>query len=133
MKSKFCVGVLLVFLFWLMAISGVPLTKDAIAAEPVTLEVYDPTGSTAVTQLFAPRLGDLNGKTICELTNEMWESTRTFPVITDLLKKQFPTAKIIEHTMLPAFSERSTPADFQKMTAALKAAGCQAAIVGNAG
>jgi len=60
--------------------------------------VYDPTGSAEVTQLFAPRLADLNGKTICEVSNDSWEAQRTFPLIRALLQKQFPTAKIIPYT-----------------------------------
>jgi hypothetical protein len=105
----------------------------AVAAGPVTLKVYDPTGALQVSQLFASRVAALNGKTICEFANGSWESGRTFPVITELLKKQFPTANVIEHTKLPAFSEGNTPDDLVKLAAAAKAAGCQVAILGNAG
>ncbi len=56
--------------------------------------------SFQVTPLHAPRLADLNGKTICELSNDNWEWQRTFPVIRELLQRQFPTAKIIPYTEL---------------------------------
>ena len=78
---------------------GIYITEKApTAAGPVSLEVYSPTGAIKVTQLFSPRLPDLHGKTICELSNEMWETQRMFPVIRELLQRQFPTAKIIPYT-----------------------------------
>ncbi|MFC1861805.1 hypothetical protein ACFLX6_00720, partial [Chloroflexota bacterium] len=42
-----------------------------------SIEVYDPTGTIEITQLYAPRLADLSGKTICELSNSSWEDRRT--------------------------------------------------------
>jgi hypothetical protein len=133
MKKKFYVGALLAFLIGLAAMSVVPSTKEAMAADPVTLEVFDPTGAVQVSQLFSPRLSDLHGKTICELTNDSWEAYRTFPVITDLLKKQFLTANVIDYTKMPHFNERSSVADLAKIADTVKKAGCQAAIIGNAG
>ena len=38
------------------------LTPAAMAQNPVTLEMLDPTGSAEVTFLHAPRLPDLEGK-----------------------------------------------------------------------
>jgi hypothetical protein len=74
------------------------VTTPAEAADPVSLTVYDPTGSIQVTQLNAPRLDTLAGKTICQLGDGMWQDSRTFPLIAELLQKQFPTAKIIPYT-----------------------------------
>ncbi|MBI4333200.1 MAG: hypothetical protein HY673_18195 [Chloroflexi bacterium] len=95
-----------------------------------TLEVYDPTGSIEVTRVHAPRLEDLHGKTICELSDNRYEADRTFPLITSLLREQFPDANIIEHTEFP---ELSSSADVPNLEDAVKAQGCQAAIIGNAG
>ncbi len=60
-----------------------------------SLEVYDPTGTIEMTELYAPRLADLSGKTICELSDLTWEDHRTFPLIRELLQKRFPDVKII--------------------------------------
>jgi hypothetical protein len=120
-------GVFIIFAFMSFAASG------AMAAEPVKLEVYDPTGSIQVTQTFAPRLASLQGKTICEVSNGLWEVDRMFPAITDALKKQFPTVNIIDHTKLPSFTAAWSVADLKNMANTVKAAGCQATIVGNAG
>ncbi len=130
MKGRFFTGAMFVALIGLYAMLTLP-GKGAVAADPVTLEVFDPTGAVEVTQLFAPRLADLHGKIICELSNDSWEAQRTFPVIRELLQRQFPTAKIIPYT------------DFVKGNRELEGAkdigdvvvkkGCQAVVVGNAG
>ena len=93
---------------------------------PVTLEVFDPTGAIEVTQLFSPRLDTLEGKTICEVTDNIWEADRTFPVIRQLLQAQFPTATFIPYTDLPTTGD-------ELIGETLKEKGCQAAILGNAG
>lgn len=100
----------------------------AEAAGPVSLMVYNPTGALAVTQLFSARLSDLNGKTICEM-GESWESQRTFPLISSLLEKQFPTITIVDDTKTPNWT--ATPD--QKLVDQVKALGCQGVIIGNAG
>ena len=120
-KSVFRVG--------LIALMTIPLIRNAAAAEPVTLTVYDPTGAIEVTQLFSPRLADLNGKTICQVSDNLWETDRTFPLIGQLLQRQFPTMKIVSYKDLPEASTDVNP----KLIAAVKAAGCQGVIVGNAG
>ncbi len=107
---------------------GVPME-----AGPVTLEVLDPRGASVVTQVHAPRLDTLEGKTICLLSNNIWQSWRTQPLIGELLQKQYPTAKIIPWTEIPVFSESFSPEQYAEVVAAVKAAGCDGAIVGNAG
>ena len=67
----------------------------------MTLEVYDPTGAIEITELHATRLDDLNGKTIGELSNRLWEDFRIFPKIRELILKRFPDANIIPYTEFP--------------------------------
>jgi hypothetical protein len=119
------------------AATGAP--APAATPAPVTLTLYNPTGAAEVTQLFAPRIDTLAGKTICEVSNDAWESNRTFPLIRELLQKMYPTAKFIPYT---EFSPTITGAtgsptyggiDDDKTAAFVKAKGCQAVIVGNAG
>lgn len=94
----------------------------------VSLEVYDPTGKQEVTELHAPRLPSLNGKTICELSNSSWEARRTFPFIRELLQKQFPDLKIIPFSELPD----TYGIDETLLASKLKELHCDGAIVGNA-
>jgi hypothetical protein len=116
-------GVFLVAVFcWIGCVSA--------AEGPVTLKVYDPTGAIEVTQLHARRLDDLNGRTICELSNGSWEDNRTFPVIRELLQRQFSTAKIVPYTEFPV---GNVQIDVDTTADLVKKKGCQAAIVGNAG
>ena len=104
--------------------------KEAAAAESVTLKVYDPTGAFEVTNTFAARLDNLSGKTICEVSDVMWEADRTFPLIAKLLQNMYPATKIITYDKFPILD---TTKDVAGLEDAIKKAGCQAAIVGNAG
>jgi len=94
----------------------------------VSLEVYDPSGTVEITQLYAPRLTDLSGKTICELSDLAWEDRRTFPLIRELLQKRFPDLKIIPYTEFPGIY--GVEADV--LAEAIGEKGCDGAIVGNA-
>jgi hypothetical protein len=96
----------------------------------VELEVYDPTGAIEITQLHAPRLDTLEGKTICELAvGGAWQWERTFPLIRDLLQNQFSTATFIPHTEFPIGVNMPD----QETLDLLKEQGCDAVIIGNAG
>ncbi len=104
--------------------------KGVLASDRVSLVVFNPTGGRQVGELHAPRLDTLEGKTICEISNMGWEAIRTFPLIRELLKKQFPTIKIIPYTEFPM---GTTSMDVDNITNLIKAKGCQAVITGNAG
>ena len=106
------------------------LTQEAKAENTTTLEVYDPTGAVEVNQLYAPRLANLSGKTICELANGSWGYDRSFPIIGELLQKRFPDVKIIPYTEFPV---GSIQIDSEETANLLKKKGCQAVITGNAG
>ena len=94
----------------------------------VSLEVYDPTGVVGVTERHADRLPDLSGRTICELSDLMWEDHRTFPLIREQLQERFPDTKIIPYSEFPGIY--GVEADV--LTEAVKDRGCDAVIVGNA-
>ena len=95
----------------------------------VTLELHNPTGALEVTSLYAPRLDTLEGKTICEISDAMWEDHRTFPLIRKLLQERFPTAKIIPYSEFPT---GTAGIDSDETANLVKERGCDAAIVGNA-
>ena len=96
----------------------------------VTLEIFDPSGAVETTHLHAPRLDTLAGKTICELSNGSWWGDRTFPVIRELLQKQFPDVTIIPYT---GFPEGVPRIETEGIGDIIAKRGCQAVIVGNAG
>ena len=104
------------------------------ANTPVTLEVFDPTGASEVTEVHAPRLDTLDGKTICEISQEpdgqSWEARRTFPFIRELLKKRFPTLKIVPYSEFPV---SPGSADIEGgIDKVARGKGCQGFIAGNA-
>ena len=138
MTYRFFVRVSFVFLLALIITTTSLSIKGALAAGAVTLKLYDPSGAFEVRQVFAPRLDDLNGKTICELSDGQWEDNRTFPVIREQLQRLYPTAKIIPYTEFPHASSGSASGggfaiDLDSTANMVKQKGCQAAIVGNAG
>jgi hypothetical protein len=99
-------------------------------AGPVTLEVYNPTGLLELSQLHAPRLDSLEGKTICELSDLIWRDTETFPIIRDLLQERYPDLTIIPYTELPMGKYNI---DFDGLGEIAQEKGCQAVIGGNCG
>ena len=93
-----------------------------------SIEVYDPTGSNEAIVRHAPRLSDLNGKTICELSDRGWEDFRTFPLIRKLLQNRFPDARIIPYTEFPI----TIGIKNEVLSQVLSEKSCDAIIVGNA-
>lgn len=96
----------------------------------VTLEVYNPSGALKASEQHAPRLDTLNGKTICELSNGIWEAERMFPLIREELKKRYPDIRIIPYTEFPVGNDQIDSAEVAKL---VQAKGGQAVISGNAG
>lgn len=113
-----------------VAALGITGVLAGCTKEKVELEVADPTGAIEVTELHAPRIDTLAGKTICELSVGLWEPDRTFPLLRELLQNQFPTATFIPFTEFPEGSRNIVK---QEARDAIGAAGCDAVIVGNAG
>ena len=93
------------------------------------LGVYDPTGAMEITEVHAPRLNTLEGKTICELSNDTWQAHRVLPEVRRLLQELFPTAKFIPYTEFPMGNEGI---DSEEAAELVARAGAQAVIIGNA-
>ena len=95
----------------------------------ITLEVFNPCGLSPKTRPHAPRLSELSGKTICEISNGLWESERTFPLIRKLLQKQFSYTSV-PYTEFPVGNHGI---DIDEIGEIVKKKGCQAVIGGNSG
>lgn len=101
-----------------------------------TFEVVSPLGAEAVAQRgIAPRLTDLNGKTIGELWNGMFKGDELFPVLRRLLTQRFPGLKIVPYTEFPHVYGGDNPAKQKALAAQLadlaRQKGCDAVISGN--
>ena len=57
------------------------------------MEVFNPTGATGITAPFAPRLKTLHGKKIGLLSNGIWQSHRTLPLLQKLLGREYPMSR----------------------------------------
>lgn len=100
------------------------------------LEVVSPAGfSAAEISSAAPRIDDLNGRTVCEIWNGVFKGDVTFPIIRKLLKRKYPGVKIVPYTEFYHLPGTDVPAQqralAQQMVAAALEKGCDALITGN--
>jgi hypothetical protein len=95
----------------------------------VMLSVHNPCGSVEVVQSHAPRLEALNGRTVGELSNGVWEDRRIFEKIREALGRRLPEVKIVPFTEFPIGSEKI---DSESTIDLLLSKGCEAVITGNA-
>jgi hypothetical protein len=93
------------------------------------MEVYDPSGSTEITQLHAPRLDSLDGKKIGLLSNDAWQAHRTLPLVGQMIKAEFPTAEIVPYEEFPM---GNAVIDADATVVRARELGVDAVIVGNA-
>jgi hypothetical protein len=57
------------------------------------VDVFNPTGASGVTAPFAPRLKSLHEKKIGLLSNGIWQSHRTLPLLQKLLAQEHPLTR----------------------------------------
>ncbi|MFC1869658.1 hypothetical protein ACFLYE_00115 [Chloroflexota bacterium] len=92
----------------------------------------------------ASRLNTLNGKTICELSTNSYNTHWSFPIIRELLKERYPDVRIIPYTEVNKNLPNSTVMSLsgktklqqEKEQAAVSVARmykCDAVIAGNGG
>ena len=85
----------------------------------------------------APRLPDLRGKTICEVTNASFKSEVTFPIIRELLQKRYPDVRVIPYTEFPVHYVQGSSTQMlqwvDNTVALMLEKGCDAVITGNGG
>ena len=100
-------------------------------------EVVSPLGDKAVAMAgMAPRLDSLDGKTIGEIWNGGFRGDESFPLIRKILQERFPTLKIIPYSEFTIASISSMFPDrkqqtLEKLSAEIRAKGCDAIITGN--
>jgi hypothetical protein len=94
-----------------------------------SLEVFDPSGATEITQLHAPRLDTLEGKTVALLSDDMWQAHRILPMIRAHLEETYAGITVLSETEFPM---GNTAMDRDETADMLAARGVDAVIVGNA-
>ena len=93
------------------------------------MEVYDPSGSTEITELHAPRLETLNDKKIALLSNDSWQAHRTLPLVGEMIKADYPAAEIVPYEEFPI---GNAVIDADATVVRAKELGVDAVVVGNA-
>lgn len=94
------------------------------------MEVFDPSGEVRPAGHAPPRLSTLEGKTVCVLSNGIWEAERVLSLFEEMLQQRVPGVKIVHASELPYLT------DIDRGTAnvsILKDQGCDAVILGNGG
>jgi hypothetical protein len=97
--------------------------------------VVSPAGLDAVKRSgSSPRLESFSDKTIGEIWNGVFKGDQTFPMIRELLKKKFPSVKIIPYTEFPHNTGTDNPTqqreNARRVAAMAKEKGCHAVITG---
>lgn len=80
-----------------------------------------------------PRPADLDGITICELSDYGFKAEIIFPLIRDLLKKRYPDIKFVEYTKFGNTHGAQEDEVIASLPEKLKAYGCNAVISGVGG
>jgi len=80
-----------------------------------------------------PRIADLNGKTICELSDYGFKSDEIFPIIRESLQRIFPAIKFVEYTKFPNIHASGETQVIKNLPELLRINGCDAVISGVGG
>ncbi len=100
------------------------------------IDVVSPAGGEAAVRISAaPRLADLNGKTVAEIWNGVFKGNETFPAIRRALQQRYPGVRIVPYTEFPHFFGGDNPTQqkalAKELAALVKDKACDAVITGN--
>jgi hypothetical protein len=115
------------------------VAEQKLQQQEPTFRVVKPMGESPVKMIsMAPRLDTLDGKTIAFVTNRLFKYEVTFPVIEQLLKKNYPNSKVISFEEFHVISNAELAVELrakaiQLLGDQLLKRGCQAVISGNGG
>jgi hypothetical protein len=80
-----------------------------------------------------PRMSDLNGKTICELSDYSFRGEEIFPIVRELLRQKYPGIKFVEYTQFGNTHGSTETGVISTLPAKLKEFGCEGVISGVGG
>ena len=115
------------------------VAEQKLQQQEPTFRVVKPMGESPVKVItMAPRLDTLDGKIIGFVTNRLFKYEVTFPVIEQLLKKNYPNSKIISFEEFHVISNAELAVELRAKALKLLGdqllkRGCQAVISGNGG
>lgn len=78
----------------------------------------------------APRLPDLNGKTVCELWDVIFRGETIYPLVREYIRKRFPAVRFVAYDEFGNFHGPRSASVLADLPARLRAHGADAVIVG---
>jgi hypothetical protein len=78
----------------------------------------------------APRLPDLNGKTVCELWDVIFRGETIYPLLREHIRARFPAVKFVDYARFGNFYGPRGDEVAGALPEKLREHGCDAAIVG---
>ncbi len=78
----------------------------------------------------APRLPDLNDKTVCELWDVIFRGETIYPLVREYIKARFPRVKFVHYSEFGNFHGVRSHEVLGKLSESLRAHGADAVIVG---
>ena len=78
----------------------------------------------------APRLPDLNGKTVCELWDVLFRGETIYPLVREYIRARFPGVKFVPYTEFGNFHGAREHDVIDTLPERLRAHGADAVIVG---
>jgi hypothetical protein len=98
--------------------------------EPEYRVVWPLGKSTCEAVSVKPRIDDLRGKTICELSHGGFRDPEIRPIVEEILSKEFPGIKFIDHTVFGNIHGRNEAEVLTALPDNLHKNGCNAVITG---
>ena len=103
---------------------------DSVPNEP-KYEVLWPLSRKAVSVVAAaPRIPDLNGKTIGELWDRNFRGETIYPLAREYIRARFPGVKFVDYSNFDNFHGPNAENAAARLPGQLSAQGCDAVIVG---
>ncbi|MPZ44757.1 MAG: hypothetical protein GEV05_15410 [Betaproteobacteria bacterium] len=78
----------------------------------------------------APRLSDLNGKTICELWDVIFRGETIYPLVREYLRSRFPGSRFVEYSQFGNIYGPKERDVIASLPGKLRQHGCDAVIAG---
>jgi hypothetical protein len=106
------------------------MTGHDASDEPQYRAVWPLSRRAAVTGSGAGRLGDLRGRTVCEIWDMNFRGDEIFPLLRQQLAMQFPGLRVVDYSHFGNYHGPGAEAAIAALPGQLQAHGCEAAIIG---
>ena len=103
---------------------------DSAAHEPCYQVLWPLSRKAVKATKAAPRIADLNGKTICELWDVIFRGEIIYPLVREYIRARYPDVKFVEYSNFGNFHGAREHEVMAGLPDALRKHGADAVIVG---